>query len=258
MYAQKITFTFDQMEPPDEISDLANSYISILRMSGQICSSEWPLILEDHGCHAIVLTPEQCSLDKKFESSYMAGQREKMFLAGISVDSSLIGKDYDSLPECSCETPSEYVLFTTYVSIESPVRCLRCFRPTPLYRFPKMPSGEFCEVISWQSNYQACDRLQMNCEVLERPATKELSSVSSRLSLQGRQACELLSKLTGHSFFYYLYRGNGKSALSEEKLLCPVCSSSWRLPKPLHSIFHFKCDHCNLVSNFSWNLTRGT
>jgi len=255
MYAHRIEFTSDERDRSEQFSELTNSYLGTLRMNGQICGSEWPLIRGKRGCSAIVLTPEAFSLDERFDGKYTREAKTKLSQAGIAVGSSLMGQDYDGLAVCDCEPVNGYILFTTYLSLESPARCMECFKPRPLYRFPSMPSGEFYEVITWQSNYQACDRLQMNCMVLEAEATGELSGISSELTIQGRKTCDQLSTITGQPFYYYLYRADGENASAEESTLCPACGGTWLLAKPLHSLFHFKCDNCRIVSNYSWNLT---
>lgn len=254
MYAHKIEFESDEQDRSEQFSELTNSYLGTLRMSGQVCGSEWRLIRGKPGCSAIVLTPEAYSLEEQFHSKYAREAKLKLSQAGIAVGSSLLGQDYDSLAVCDCESVNGYILFTTYLSLEPPTRCLQCFHPRPLYRFPPMPSGEFYEIITWQSNYQACDRLQMNCQVLETEATDELSGISSGLSLQGRKICDQLSTSTGQPFYYYLYRGDGENASAEETTLCPACGGTWLLAEPLHALFHFKCDRCRLVSNYAWHL----
>lgn len=154
----------------------------------------------------------------------------------------------------SCSGPGAYALFTNYLSLESAIRCMDCFRPVALYRMTPMGSGEFSELIAWQSDYQACDSLQMNCTVLERAATRELSNVDSSLTTRGRAHGARLAASSGRPFYYYLYRGHGRSHRSEVARRCPGCGGEWHLAQRLHSLFDFKCDRCHLLSNIAFDV----
>lgn len=223
-------------------------------MNGQICGKEWPIFAEGGRCVALVLAPELGSLASSIYGEYVRKVVHECELAGMKIICLPIAEDCTSAKTCTCHTSSGYVLFTTYLSLESPIRCFDCFLPVPLYRFPVMPSGEYYELICWQSDYQSCDRLQINCTTLERATTRQLSNRQSSLSQQGIEICRTLEKLSGKPVYYYLYCGNARSIKSEKERCCPSCGQSWRLETPLHSIFHFQCEPCRLISNFAWNL----
>jgi len=256
MYVQRIEFSFNGNEPPKEVVDVANGFLAALRMNGQVCGREWPIYFESGLCTAIALSPEEDSLNLRHCGEYPNKRVREAEELGISITSAVIAEDCSSAEPCRCQESSGYVLFTTFVSLESPVRCLDCFLPVPLYRFPALPSGEYYEIICWQSDYQSCDRLQMNCSVLERASTRQISDPRSSLSKAGQENCRLLAHLSGKPFYYYLYRGNGRSVASEKERRCPSCGQPWYLEAPLHSLFHYKCDQCRLISNFAWNLSR--
>jgi hypothetical protein len=59
---------------------------------------------------------------------------------------------------------------------------------------------EYDDVVHWQSNYQACDTLQMNSSVLERAAMREMSRLDSQLTRDG-----ILRYRTGPSTFFGSY-----------------------------------------------------
>src|SRR5688500_8747057 len=120
MHVHRIEFTSDERDRSEQFSDLTNSYLATLRMNGQVCGSEWPLIRGKRGCSAVVLTPEACSLEEQFDGKYTRNAKSKLSQAGIAVESSLIGQDYDGLAVCDCEPVNGYILFTTYLSLESP------------------------------------------------------------------------------------------------------------------------------------------
>ena len=239
----------------EKIVDFANNYLAALRMNGQVCGAEWPIYFQEGRCVATVLAPTQESLDRKYQGKYVKKRVREGEALAIAISSSLVAEDCDSAEVCTCHDPSGYVLFTTYLSLESPVRCFDCFLPVPLYQLPVMPSGEYYELICWQSDYQSCDRLQMNCTVLETATTRQLSDFTSSLSKAGKENCRVLEHLSGKPVYYYLYRAHGRSTGSEKRRLCPSCGQPWYVETRLHSLFHYKCDQCRLLSNFAWNLT---
>lgn len=255
MYVHRVEFCGPAALPQEKIVDFANNYLAALRMNGQICGSEWPIYIQDDRCVASVLTPTHQSLDHQYHGKYVKEKVCEAKTQAIAISSSLIAKDYDSAEVCTCHNPSGYILFTTYLSLESPVRCFDCFLPVPLYHLPAMPSGDYHELICWQSDYQSCDRLQMNCRILEKATTRQLSDFTSELSKAGKENCSVLTLLSGKPVYYYLYRAHGRSAGSEKKRICPSCGQPWYRETRLHSLFHYKCDQCRLLSNFAWNLS---
>jgi len=246
--------------PPDQaqepIIELFDRLLGALRMNGQICGTESPIYNEENRCVAIVLAPEKMSMDPRFNSQYVTAAARETESLGAAISFVHVAKDCSSSLEiCSCHDSSGYILFTDYVSLEPPVRCLDCFQPVPLYRFPTMPSGEYYEIICWQSDYQSCDRLQMNCATLERSATQQMSDLRSKLSEAGRRNCRILEDSSGKPVYYYLYRSSARSVRAEKQRRCPSCGEPWFLDMELHSLFHCRCDACRLLSNFAWNLS---
>jgi predicted nucleic acid-binding Zn ribbon protein len=255
MYVHRIEFSLSSGQTQEETVEFAENLLAALRMNGQICGAEWPIYIKENRCVAIVLAPEQESLDPKFHGEYVTRRIREMEALGITLTFATMAEDC-SVEACSCHSSSGYVLFTTYSSLGSPVRCLDCFLPVPLYKFPAISGGEYHEVICWQSDYQSCDRLQMNCAVLERATTRQISDFRSSLSIKGRENCRILEGLSGKPFYYYLYHAHARNVKSEKARRCPSCGQPWYLETPLHSLFHYKCDQCRLLSNFAWNLSR--
>jgi predicted nucleic acid-binding Zn ribbon protein len=201
-----------------------------------------------------VMTPDSDSLHKKYGNEYVKKSTAKLKKEGVTISFTNLGEAVEGASRCNCAKPSAYVLFTTYLSLESPISCLDCLGCVPLYKFPVMASGEFYEVMSWQSDYQSCDSLQMHCTVLESAATRQISQPGSSLSKSGLRICSELSGSVGTPFYYYLYRGKGRSLASEMKRNCPSCGEPWAGEKSQDSIFDFKCKKCLLVSNIAWNV----
>jgi predicted nucleic acid-binding Zn ribbon protein len=160
----------------------------------------------------------------------------------------------ETASDCRCATPRRFLLFTTFLHTEPALRCLRCNGTVPLYRLPRSASGEHSDLLSWESNYKACDTLQMNCKVGERFGERQLSDLDSSLTQSGLAVCREIERLTGRPAYYYLYRGDTRRPSVEPSRNCPGCNCAWRLKRPLHGKFDFKCDRCRLVSNIAWNV----
>jgi predicted nucleic acid-binding Zn ribbon protein len=160
----------------------------------------------------------------------------------------------ETAADCRCAKPRGVFLFTTFLHIEPPVRCIHCNGLVPLYRLPRSTTGEHSGLLSWKSNYQACDTLQMNCTVGERFGERQMSDSTSELSRSGLSACKEIERLTGHPAYYYLHRANARSHSAEALRKCPSCRGAWLLKKPLHGKFDFKCDRCQLLSNIAWGV----
>jgi len=258
MHINRLEFELQDLSALEEISEIVSHHLSALRMNGQICGREWPIYREDRVLKAIVLTPDVNSLAPRFRNSVVSKTLAQLAGRQTSFRQITIAKDSEGAAPCRCKKETGYILFTNYLSLGSPLRCLRCFLPVPLYTTPYPPSGEYHDIISWQSDYQSCDSLQMNCCTLEKAATKQISDIRSTLTRAGLRIREELAHKTKLPVFYYLYRGSGRSLSAERRRNCPSCGTPWLLSKPIHSLFHFKCDRCSLVSNMAWNVAKRT
>ena len=166
----------------------------------------------------------------------------------------ILGLIPETAPICQCARPKGYFLFTTFLSVEPPLRCIRCNGVVPLYRVARPTGGEHSELLSWQSNYQACDTLQMNCTVGQRFGERQMSDMKSPLSITGLAICNEIQRLTGRPTYYYLFRASARSHSEEASRRCPTCRGEWLMKKPLHGKFDFKCERCRLISNIAWNV----
>jgi len=223
------------------------------RMNGQVCGNEWPIAPEADGYSVSVLTPEPGSLDPRWNRRYVTEALARIADIGLTLHVEAKGEDPMSARACACPAPSAFVLFTTFLSLESSVRCLDCDRPVALHRFEPASGDEHHDLIGWQSDYQSCDRLQMNCTVLERAATREISAIDSALTRRGRALCDSLGTSLRRPFYYYLYRSGGRSQRAEAQRPCPGCGGDWKRAERLH-LFDFQCDRCRLLSNISFSM----
>lgn len=252
MYVAQLTMTAQMPVDRDTASHAINSLLAALRMNGQVCGREWPIAITSEDYTATVLIPEPTALEAVHHNHYATQSLDALHTAGLSAPEITIARDVDGAGTCNCAQSQSLILYTYDVSLEPPLRCGDCFLPVPLYRVPPIKDVDYYEIICWQSDYQACDRLQMNCTTLERPATRQISRVDSSLSQFGLDICRRLTETTHLPVYYYLYSDSARSRRQEQKRLCPSCGSEWLLAAPWHK-FDFKCDRCRLLSTLSWN-----
>src|SRR6266852_5319916 len=108
---------------------------------------------------------------------------------------------------CSCQNSTWYILFTTFVSESSPVRCGDCGLPVPLYRLT-LPEGddEPGSIRRWAATYQACDTLFMLSGPGERFGYRQMARLDSPVTRMGREVCEAMADRMGRPWYYYLHR----------------------------------------------------
>jgi predicted nucleic acid-binding Zn ribbon protein len=230
--------------------------LGALRQNGQVLGTDFTAGRKNGVDCWFLSVPEKGSLSKKHANQWVTKAVQKLAELGVRLRVRDLGRDPESFPLCRCRNPPWFVLFTNYISTESPVRCGRCFGTIPLYRLPTTSDDSFYDVICWQSDYKACDRLQMNCSTGERFATRQMQHYDSSLSSRGRAICKKLAEGSGIPVFYYLYKGGGRSLESERRRRCPSCGSAWLAETPHCDLFDMKCDGCRLVSNIGWNVRR--
>ena len=236
--------------------DAFDGLLGALRLDGHILGSQFPTLVSPERYEAFVLLPAADALADENQNSFVVDGMNKLITVGGQVrpEVTIIGEDYSEPNACVCPTRTSLILFTHYLSLQSPVKCGQCFLPVPLYRLPRFSSGEFVEVIAWADDYKACDLLFMNSATGEQFAARQLSRSDSSLSVRGLDLCACLSKMTGAAVYYHLNQHYGRSKTTELSRLCPKCRSEWRLTQPWHRLFDFRCDHCKLLSNIAWSI----
>jgi len=243
---------------PETVDDAESAIYNLLapwQKNGQVLNSDWSFTQDENNYRTFLMIFREDSLHKKYDDKYARKARRQLTkLAPNSPKITILGEDPFSAKICTCRKPAFYILFTHFLSLESPIRCGDCFGPLPQYKMlPKQT--EFHEGINfWRATYKDCDSLQMGCTVGERFGTREISHHESSLSKLGLSICNDITAATKIGAYYYLYRGNGRSVTSEKKCKCPSCGGDWLLDEPLHCIFDFKCDRCRLLSNIGFSV----
>ena len=255
MHTVKVKFKILKNGKREKQIGLIYSMLGTWRMNGQILGKHFPVVSKREYFVSYLNTPEKQSLSKKYNNKYGAKQYSNLLGAGLAKPQiKVLGKEPESLSLCKCNEVKKYILFTTYLCLESPLRCYECFGAIPLYKIPKTYHDEYYNILCWQSDYQSCDSLQMNCKVGERFAMNQLLKVDSPLSKQGLEVCKTIESATKKKTYYYLYKGTGKTFGLEVLRKCPNCNGEWYRKKALHNLFNFVCKKCTLLSNVAWDL----
>ena len=249
MFTAEIRVRLALEADPDEIYGL----LGCLRRNGQILGKEYAIAQTGRMLRVYALVPEPNALHKSHDSRWVRESRRRLVEKGLThLRVGIVGNDPTSRNADTCSDPRDYILFTHYLTTGSPLRCGECFDPVPLYRVPPTcDKSKYYSVGTWESDYQACDTLQMNCSTGERFGIREMSEADSSLSRRGRQLCADIEKSSGKPVYYYLLRYMKQTTTAkEEARSCPICGGAWLLESPWH-IFDFKCAACRLVSTLS-------
>nr|WP_092072129.1 Zn-ribbon-containing protein [Dendrosporobacter quercicolus]NSL48661.1 Zn-ribbon-containing protein [Dendrosporobacter quercicolus DSM 1736]SDM37065.1 Predicted nucleic acid-binding protein, contains Zn-ribbon domain [Dendrosporobacter quercicolus] len=255
MFVAEITFIQqEEIENSDQIPAALEFLLGALRMNGQILGREYPIANRANEYRSYVLIPELVALNAERANSYVLDAIKQLKKLGIEYSWEIIGSEPECIPQCSCTQQTSFILYTTYLALEAPLRCGDCFGIVPLYRIPATKNDEYSDILSWESDYKACDTLQMNCSTGEKFGIAQLSKHDSSLSQRGIAICKQITAATGIPTYYYLLRVSGRSKRSELKIKCPSCNDEWLLREPLHRLFDFQCDNCRLLSNIAWSI----
>ncbi|HBV74932.1 MULTISPECIES: Zn-ribbon-containing protein [Vibrio] len=259
MYVVELQFECFDNTTIDAVERSINGLLDALRYNGQVLGREFPIIIGDGEFRARLICPEADSLHPDYHSDYVKVCLQRLTDAKVLAPKvKVLGQDLNSEQTVSYEEAGQsswQILYTTFIHSCSPLRCGDTFRPIPLYHNPPTLNGDHKAIIKWQTEWQACDEIQMAGATQAKHSTlSEISEVSSDLFRRGWDLRGRLEYLTNIPTYYYLYRIGGESVEAEKQRLCPRCGGDWNVAQqPLHDIFHFKCDECRLVSNVSWD-----
>ncbi|NRF62724.1 Zn-ribbon-containing protein [Vibrio coralliilyticus] len=255
MYVVELQFECFDNTTIYAVDKAINGLMDALRYNGQVLGREFPIVMGEGEFFVRVVCPEQESLHPKYHSDFVNVCIERLAEACLLAPKArLLGRDLNSEQAAEETTPEWQVLYTTYVHTCSPLRSGESLLPIPLYRNGPTLNGDHKAVIKWQTEWQACDEIQMAgaCRA-EHAALHEICDADSVLFKRGWDLRGRIEYVTEIPTYYYQYRVGGKSLTDEKQRKCPKCGGEWLLDEPLHDIFHFKCDECRIVSNISWD-----
>ncbi len=254
MHAVELKFQASAPGNADEVHNAITTFTAALVRNDNLVQnsliSDQSLTWTVHG-----IAPGPDALKESYWNKYI--HDASAGLSAVSVngpDVRYLGVIPETGSVCECEKTEALLLFTTFMQLEPPLRCMECNGIFPTYYLPPSASGEPMGLRSWASNYQACDMLQMNCSVGERFGTRQLSNLHSELTRSGLAVCAMIRGMTGLPVYYYLLRPSGRSRAAEMRRNCPNCGGTWTLEVPLHGLFDCRCDKCHLLSNIAWNI----
>ncbi|WEM42830.1 Zn-ribbon-containing protein [Photobacterium sp. DA100] len=256
MYVVELQFECFDNTTVAAVDSAINGLMDALRYNGQVLGREFPIVMDEGTFKVRAVCPEQDSLHSRFHSPQVKAGMNRLSQASLlSPKVKLLGRDLNSEAAAENFSPSWQVIYTTYVHTCSPLRCGDTLMPIPLYRLPEPTlNGDHKAVIKWQTEWQACDELQMAgaCQA-EHAALHEIRDADSDIFRRGWDLRGRIEYITKIPTYYYQYRVGGESLESELSRPCPKCGGQWWLDEPLHGIFHYKCDKCRIVSNLSWD-----
>ncbi|MCT2562494.1 Zn-ribbon-containing protein [Chryseobacterium herbae] len=254
MFIQEVSIDINSKVNKDELFQEFNLLMSFYRGNGQTQGRIESQYINKNKIVALPFTLEKKSLDKKNNNTYVTRQIEKIeTLSKSSISIKTVGKTLEDYKGgCQCKKSDFFILITTYISIDSPITCGNCNQSVPLYKLPKYRDFGYMPILNWETNYQSCDRLQMNCEVGERWSLNQMQELNSQLSKQGIEICEKLQELTKIPTFYFLYNYR-KYKSDQSNRPCPGCGKTWNLKTPHDYFYDFKCEDCKIISTLSPN-----
>lgn len=254
MYVQEISIEICSKIDRNEALEAFGLLLEFYRDWGQI---QWNIQSDycaEKVLHSLPYTLEKNSLDKVFNGFYVEMQIKKLEeLCQSKLRIATVGTSgSDGGTICACAHIERYILATQHTAITSPVFCGTCNKAVPLYRLPPYDDHWYVPILSWQSNYQSCDTLQMNCEVGEAWALDQMQELNSELTKQGRWICAVIESMTSTPTYYFLYNDRAITIQEDKHRHCPGCGGNWLLDVPVHGM-DFRCDKCMLVSSLTKN-----
>ncbi len=202
-----------------------------------------------------VSLPEAKSLTSVRPNEYVRRAQKQVRHNGLPPPTiRVLGHEPASDPVCQCSRPAALVLATSFLTEELPLRCGDCAGVVPFYRFKHTSEWHTYEdVIFWMYHYRNFDAQWIYSGAGERLAYRQLSSVDSELSQEGRDVCRTIEKRTRVPVYYFLYRYYARSLAAEQKRPCPGCGRAWYLEERWLS-YDFRCRRCRLVSRIASDL----
>ena len=231
MYVVEIQFECFDNTTISAVDKAINGLMDALRYNGQILGREFPIVMGEGVFTLRLVCPDQDSLHPQYHSDFVKVCIERLADAKLLAPKvRLIGRDINS-EEAAEENPSWQVLYTTYVHTCSPLPSGNSLLPIPLYRNPPTLNGDHKAVVKWQTEWQACDEIQMagGCRA-EHAVLHEICDTDSVLYKRGMGLRGRIEHITKIPTYYYLYRVGGISLQDEQARLCPSCSGEWLQP----------------------------
>ena len=255
MWVARVSFQVPNQEPEtiDNACERIKYWSDSARQNGQLLGNVFPVYREGNLLHYTILMPESDSLDERHNNLWVRKAIVEVVDSGIfGPFIASLGEDAETVPPCRCVERASLILYTNYQMVGSPLQCGDCFESVPLYQIPPTyDDSEYDNIKSWETDYQACDTLQMACKTGERFGLREMTSPSSSLTKRGRELCEQITQRTNIPTYYYMFHYYGRNLTKERERRCPICNGAWLLTETLFERFDFRCDNCRILSSLA-------
>lgn len=251
MILANVIFGSRRRNDPDQLEDVAESYLGAMFHSGQLCG-EYFLAWTGGRLNAHVLLASLAATEPRHHSRYGKKEFKKVTDAfGREPVWRILDDDAKQHPSSWKGAPFLY-LFTHAFDWASPVCRGDGKPPTPVFMLP-LAFKHKEQSYFWQRSYYHHDHIWLGSGALEIGADRQLADPESELAEHGRDLCREIETATGVPTFYYLTRYWGRPK-GEDQRLCPGCGVAWRAERLRESPgrfwqFDFKCDRCRLVSH---------
>ena len=249
MHTAEVTFRVRGQVDPQVCDEATEALLRAWASNGQLVGS-WHRVRAGELLAAFVAIPDADSLSSKFESPTVRRAGSRVAAARIAgPEVRILGPQPQTETPCRCARWESLVLYAGEFSTAPPLRCGSCFSPIPLYRVPPTCEDGFDDVLSWEADYRACDRLQSGSATGSRFGVRQLAEHESPLSREGRDLAARIESAIRVPVFYFLFRPPSKKPEAELRRTCPGCGGEWRLEQPRSGRFDFECRGCRLLSN---------
>jgi predicted nucleic acid-binding Zn ribbon protein len=239
------------IEDENELWHAFWSLLGFLRHSGQLIGRNMHPYRKNNEMFATIFTATEAALEEKYHNKYVLESiRSLEEICGNPLIIRHVGfSEGEQKQVCSCTKHEHFLLY--YYGDFSPVICGSCEKGVPLFLLPDLYDFGFYPLTSWQSAYQGCVLLDLNCGTGEKWAMKQQCDPRSGLSKQGREVAAKIMAETGVKTYYFLSNFSKRSKIKDRTRPCPSCGGAWHLEKEIHGYVRHKCDTCLLMSAYS-------
>lgn len=254
MYAVEIKSRIAKVNDEQRQFMAFDGLLSSMRMNGQLLGREIFVVRRKRELVSQFVIPERDALDGSHNNKYVNMRLKELATVGLGAITVRALGDINDGAVCDCKVRKAYCIYSDYQYMNSPLRCMTCFGPVPLYSLPSSYGDEYSDIITWASDFESCHRLYMNDAVGERFAMNQMYKLDSALTRSGLDICARILKATGKKTYYFLRKHSGKSMEDERARKCPSCGGDWLLKKRLHPSCDFLCRKCQLGSNIAMGI----
>jgi len=188
MYKQRISISINSKVDRNKLYEAFETLMCNLCKTGQILGNYETPFITGNELVSYQTTLETTSLSKKYFDEYTKKRmRDIEQWCNSKLRTEVVGK---AIPEyngvCKCKKSDFYILFTYSLNSSGFLDCGNCKKVVPIYKLTQLPYNDRYDMFSWETNYKACDDLQLGCTVGEKWATKQMSEATLTPNFQNK------------------------------------------------------------------------